>query len=653
MRRPAAAIRAILSLGAAAALVLGGPVLAGPAIDRAAGLVAVGHSQLVSSSPGAGEVVASPPSEIRLVFSEPIDPRYTSLDLLDGTGRAILVGAGTPDPADPHVLVAALPARTGLAVDEFYTVNWRALSAADGHSTQGFLTFGVGNVAVGSATHDGSSSSGTGASTGDLHGGHSGGAAAAEVQGKVLGYGGSMLAVGLAILVWLVLRPALGRIPRGAAYGSGIALLAGAAGCLLLVVVAADSLPGGGTVTAGGTDYVGFATTTRIGLLLSARTAVGVVAGIAILVAARLGGGRGPALGLALGGAAGAIGLGLTTAGGHASAFSSPIPAAMDLVHVAAASVWLGGLVMLGALTDFGGQSRLEPGALRSVIPRFSALALVSVALIALTGVYADWVQTRDLLGFDSPYQLNLLVKILVFVLALAVGLLNYLDGGRDLGRRFGLSRRLLVELILGVAVLAITANLTSGSPTGADRAVEIASAPSSAVSAEPASLAVRPGRPGPNRFIAGLPTPPVSGTIVELVLQRLDFDVGSSRITMRPDFTSSTPTFVADGSLPAGTRWDATVVATEPSGVEIARERFVFALDADGISEGRATPPLDPGLTVAVLLLVLGVLGLGYALAGGVLPRTAPDAGRPAMIGASLAGLALGIAALALGGPR
>ena len=137
---------------------------------------------------------------------------------------------------------------------------------------------------------------------------------------------------------------------------------------------------------------------------------------------------------------------------------------------MAAASVWLGGLVLLGAFTDFGGKSRLEPGSLTQLVPRFSALALVSVALIALTGVYADWVQTRDLLGFGTLYELNLLVKILVFALALAVGLTNYLDGGRDLGRRFGLSRRLLLELVLAVAVVVITANLTSGSPTGLDR---------------------------------------------------------------------------------------------------------------------------------------------------------------------------------------
>ena len=96
-------------------VLLAGPVLAGPALDRDAGLVAVGHSQLVSSSPGAGEVVATPPTEIRLVFSEPIDPAYTSLDLLDGTGKAILVGAGTADPSDPRTLVAPIPAGSPLA----------------------------------------------------------------------------------------------------------------------------------------------------------------------------------------------------------------------------------------------------------------------------------------------------------------------------------------------------------------------------------------------------------------------------------------------------------------------------------------------------------------------------------------------------------
>ncbi len=614
--------------------------------------IVLGHSQLVSSSPGAGDSVPSAPTEIRLVFSEPIDPRYTSLDLLDGTGRTLLAGVGSVDPTDPRTLVASVPAGTVLAPDQIFTVDWRALSAADGHTTEGFLTFGVGNVAA--LQHDHSSVA-AGATTGDLHAGHDSGTAAAEIQGKVLAYGGSMLAFGLAILAWLVLRPALGGIPRGTAYGAGIALIAGASGCLLLLVVGAGSAPSAvGSTGAAGPDVAGFATGSRIGQLLTARLLVGLAAGLLVLGLARLGWrrlGALPILGLA--GVAGVVGLVLTALGGHAAAYSSPVPVAMDIGHMAAGGIWLSGLVLLAALTDFGGRSRLAPGALGLVIPRFSALALVSVALIALTGIYADWVQTGDPLSFVSAYEIDLLAKILVFVAALGVGLVNYLDGGRGIGGRLGLSRRLLVELVLGVAVLAITANLTSGSPVGQDRPVAIAPAPSSVVSAEPVSLDLLPSRPGPNRLAAGLIRPPVEGTVVELILQRLDADQGTSRITMRPDFTSPTPRFVTDTSFPPGSRWDATVTATEASGLEVARQRFVFAYDQTGLIEGRLAPPLDPFAVLALCLLVLGVLAVAFAAAGGVLPRTLPDASRPALVGAGLTGIALGFAALILGTPR
>ena len=53
----------------------------------------------------------------------------------------------------------------------------------------------------------------------------------------------------------------------------------------------------------------------------------------------------------------------------------------------------------------------------------------------------------------------------------------------------------------------------------------------------------------------------------------------------MRPDHTTATPEFVTDTNLAAGTRWDATVIATGPTGTELARQRFVFAFD------GRRSP--------------------------------------------------------------
>ena len=300
-----------------------------------------------------------------------------------------------------------------------------------------------------------------------------------------------MLAFGLAILV--LARPRAGARwdPARAAYGAGIALIAGAAGCLLLLVVGAGSLPAVGRRAPRPPRRFARAEP-RIGQLLtaappSARRRVWSCSGSpgSAAAAAPPPLWRWPVSPVSRSGPHRARGsrLRVHLAGAPRDGHRS---------H-GRASIWLGGLVLLGALTDFGGKSRLEPGALGRVVPRFSALALVSVALIALTGIYADWVQTRDPLGFDTPYEINLLVKILVFALALAVGLVNYLDGGRELGRRLGLSRRLLVELVLGVAVLAITANLTSGSPTGSDRPVAIAPAPSSVVSAEPVSLASCP----------------------------------------------------------------------------------------------------------------------------------------------------------------
>jgi hypothetical protein len=63
--------------------------------------------------------------------------------------------------------------------------------------------------------------------------------------------------------------------------------------------------------------------------------------------------------------------------------------------------------------------------------------------------------------------------------------------------------------------------------------------------------------------------------------------------------------------------------------------------------------PPIDPALLLAVLLLALGIAGLAFGLAGGVLPRTLPDASRPALLGASTVGALLGLAIIVVAGPR
>jgi len=100
-----------------------------------------------------------------------------------------------------------------------------------------------------------------------------------------------------------------------------------------------------------------------------------------------------------------------------------PLSAATDLAHLAASSVWVGGLVLLAASL-----LRVEHAAeLRAVLPRWSRWAMVSVAVIAVTGGYQSWREVGTFPAFTSTgYGVLLLAKIGGFLLLLALG---------DLGR--------------------------------------------------------------------------------------------------------------------------------------------------------------------------------------------------------------------------
>ena len=615
-----------------------------PVLPRPLGSAVAAHSQLVSSIPGAGESIETPPTELRLQFSESIAPGYTSFDLLDGSGKAILLTTGQVDASDDHLLVGALPA-LGPAT---YTVNWRALSAADGHVTEGAFTFAVtsGPTPSGGAAPIGLPVQGTDT----IHVGHDATQAAVEVQGKVLAYGGAMLAFGLPIVAWFAIRPALGgRLPRAFALGCGVAQIATAVGIGLLIVVSVATLPSAGG-TAARPDAGAFLTNTRPGQLLVTRLAVAAVGGAIGIVLARMGRG-GAAFAAALAGST--IGIALLAVSGHAAAFDNPVPILVDMVHVASGGTWLSGLLSLAVLSDFGG--RFDPPSIRAVVPRYSALAIVSIGLVSATGVYADWTQTRELISAATPYAINLDVKVLLVLGALGIGALNFLDGGTDRRWLGGLSRRVLLELGLAVGVVVVTANLTSGSPSWENRPLAIAPAPSS--SAEAAiEFAVQPGRPGPNRFIAaagGKPAP--AGTTVTLLLQRLDSGNPATRIVLRPSTDpSGAAIYAADGGLLiTDSRWDATVTVTDASGTEVGRRHFSFSVDADGVSAGRALPPIDPVLAIGLLLAVGGLFGLAFGIAGGSIPRTPPAWGRQVLVAGSGVGTAVGALIIAGGSIR
>ncbi|MBI3953812.1 MAG: copper resistance protein CopC [Chloroflexi bacterium] len=103
-------------------------------------LPALAHAGFVSAYPAPGTVLARPPAEVRIWFSEEVEPRFSSIRVLDSTGARADAALAQPYPGDAKALVVPL-APLG---DGIYTIAWQALSAVDGHTTKGSFTFAVG-----------------------------------------------------------------------------------------------------------------------------------------------------------------------------------------------------------------------------------------------------------------------------------------------------------------------------------------------------------------------------------------------------------------------------------------------------------------------------------------------------------------------------
>lgn len=103
-----------------------------------AATAAAAHPKLISASPAPAAQVAAP-TQIRIVFSEPVFPKFSGVVLHDHQGKAVATGAAAVDPADHKVLI--VPVKTALAAGAYH-LTWHAV-AADTHRVQGEYEFVV------------------------------------------------------------------------------------------------------------------------------------------------------------------------------------------------------------------------------------------------------------------------------------------------------------------------------------------------------------------------------------------------------------------------------------------------------------------------------------------------------------------------------
>ena len=524
-----------------ALLALVGAIVAGTALPASA------HATLLSTEPTAGGTYAASPSAITLRFSESVEVSLGGVKVFGAKDRKQVVTGKSEHPnGDGSFVTVDLPDLG----DGTYVVTWRVISA-DSHPVEGAFTFQVGNRATvknaqGIATTLLETSRGS-RTVGVVYG----------IERAVLYAALALLVGGLAFVAFL--WPA-GRGNRRAAWlvlGGWLgSLVATVAGIMLEGVYGAGySLSKVFDPTVFG-DVIdtrfGHVSLVRLGLLLCALPLLWVVFG-------RPGSARRPlpkwwivpttlvAVGLcATPGLAGHASTGIQT--------GAAIPA--DALHVLAMCLWLGGLLMLVAAV----LPRRDTLEMREVLPRWSSVALGCVVVLVVTGVYQAW-RIEGSIGAlkDTDSGRLLLVKVgvfavLVVVAAFARDVVNRRyreypdddpmpeeaavpvavgvfasdmgpdpdarraatalidpdepdeDGRTEAGEQRHLRRTVLVEVLLMVLVLGITAALVNA-------------APGRAVSTQPVFLTLKtdemwfdvtiaPGNAGPNDVhVTGLPT--------------------------------------------------------------------------------------------------------------------------------------------------
>ena len=111
-------------------------VLAGALCCAGAGSAAA-HAFLDRASPAVGSTVHTPPTEVRIQFTEELEPAYSAAHVEDASGATVSTAAHV-DPNERSVLIVPL----GALKPGRYKVIWKVLSV-DTHMTNGTFTFTV------------------------------------------------------------------------------------------------------------------------------------------------------------------------------------------------------------------------------------------------------------------------------------------------------------------------------------------------------------------------------------------------------------------------------------------------------------------------------------------------------------------------------
>jgi copper transport protein len=470
------------------------------------------HAQLLGTAPQSGSTVAVQPPEVIFKFNQAVGGTLGAVRVYNAQGEEVdNLNVSHPE-GQEHWMGVGLKPRLP---DGTYTATYRVISA-DTHIVYGGLVFNIG--------HAGAAPRFTVAG---LIGRNQSGKVTEVAFGVVRGLDYLSIALMLGGLAFLLIAwlPGYGDVagvePR---WRDALQAFAGRLrGLLTFAVVLGFGVSVLGILFQGASAagvslwsslkgvIIENTLESRFGEVWGLRAIDWLALGALLLVAKALG--RWPRWLIALLGL-GAAYLAVTPAlAGHAS-IQSPTGVFFpsDVLHVLAASVWVGGiacllLVLPAATKCLEGPERSR--LLLAVLARFSPLALGAVLVIAVTGVVQAYIDVRTFEGLlHTTYGALILVKIALLLALIGLGWVNRRRVIPGLERLIGaarapggvgvLARRSLRgELALMLCVFGVTAALISYAPP-----IDAASGPFSInTSLGPAELemTVEPARVGLN----------------------------------------------------------------------------------------------------------------------------------------------------------
>ncbi|MBC2114070.1 copper resistance protein [Listeria innocua] len=396
------------------------------------------HAYLENSNPADQSHIKTAPEKVTLVFNEEIEADFPLIEVKDSSGKRVETGKTAVSKKNDHMVEASLPAELKADV---YSVSWRVVSA-DGHAVSGVISFKLGDT---KATFQ---STEVPSNAFDLQ--------ISSVQKAIL-YIGFSLFIGMLVF-------GLGLYPRKEQLTAKITTrlkkiiwfaLAFLGTALLMQLFVQTSITTGVSISESfQPDKLAAFLTTKTGYIWLSELISWLVLVIFTVIMVRK---NKQWSWFALLTESALIGylIFAKAQNGHAAASADKIVSiTADMLHMIAASVWVGGILVLLFVLP-------KTGKAREIWSRFAIVAIIAVASILVSGLLMAVMNIGQMSNlFTTNYGKILLFKIGLFLLMALLGLGHYIY--LKLKNKKLPFKTILIELIIGTIILIVASVLTN-----------------------------------------------------------------------------------------------------------------------------------------------------------------------------------------------